>query len=91
MGAAGPPWKGDHPWLATDDGTMDRGDIALVVYAYTYETLLVKSQICRKPLGHAIFETRKDRDLTPVKRVLATVEILLPRLNQQSLLWPCLS
>jgi hypothetical protein len=47
-------------------------------------TLLVKSQICRKQLGHAIFETQKDRDLTPVKRALATVEILLPRLNQQS-------
>jgi hypothetical protein len=50
-------------------------------------TLLVKSQICRKQLGHAIFETQKDRDLAPVKRALATVEILLPRLNQQSLLW----
>src|SRR5215475_9720324 len=47
-------------------------------------TLLVKSQIYRKQLGHAIFETQKDRDLAPVKRVLATVEILLPRLNQQS-------
>src|SRR5262249_49025290 len=47
-------------------------------------TLLVKSQICRKQLGHAIFETQKDRDLAPVKRALATVEILLPRLNQQS-------
>jgi hypothetical protein len=48
-------------------------------------TLLVKSQICRKQLGHAIFETQKDRDLAPVKRALAPVEILLPRLNQQSL------
>src|SRR5215831_18851485 len=45
-------------------------------------TLLVKSQICRKQLGHAIVETQKDRDLAPVKRALATVEILLPRLNQ---------
>ena len=45
---------------------------------------MVKSQICRKQLGHAIFETQKDRDLALVKRVLATVEILLPRLNQQS-------
>ena len=47
-------------------------------------TLLVNSQICRKQLGHAIFETQKEPDLTPVKRALATVEILLPRLNQQS-------
>jgi hypothetical protein len=47
----------------------------------TFLTLLVKSQICRKQLGHAIFETQKDRDLAPVKRALATVEILLLRLN----------
>jgi hypothetical protein len=33
-------------------------------------TLLVKSQICRKQLGYAIFETQKDRDLAPVKRAL---------------------
>ena len=50
----------------------------------TFLTLLVKSQICRKQPGHAIVETQKDRDLAPVKRALATVEILLPRLNQQS-------
>jgi hypothetical protein len=50
-------------------------------------TLLGKSQICRKQLGHVIFETQKDRDLAPVKRALATVEILLPRLNQQSQVW----
>ena len=47
-------------------------------------TLLVKSQICSKQFGHTIFETQKDRDLAPVRRALATVEILLPRLNQQS-------
>jgi hypothetical protein len=47
-------------------------------------TLLVKSQICRKQLGHAVVETQKDRDLAPVKRAVVTVEILLPRLNQQS-------
>src|SRR5215510_5686962 len=40
-------------------------------------TLLVKSQICRKQLGYATFETQKDRDLAPVKRTLATVEITL--------------
>jgi len=50
----------------------------------SHETLLVKSQICRKQLGYAIFETQKDWDLAPVKRALATVEILLLRLNQQS-------
>jgi hypothetical protein len=46
-------------------------------------TLLVKSHMCRKQLGHAIFATQKDRDLAPVKRALITVEILLPRLHQQ--------
>src|SRR5262249_22148036 len=41
------------------------------------QTLLVKSQICRKQLGYATFETQKDRDLAPVNRTLATVEITL--------------
>ena len=43
----------------------------------SHETLLVKSQICRKQFGHTIFETQKDRDLAPVKRTLITVEITL--------------
>src|SRR6516165_2565649 len=41
------------------------------------ETLLVKSQICRKQFRHTIFETQKDRNLAPVKRTLITVEITL--------------
>ena len=53
-------------------------------------TLLVKSQICRKWLGHAIFEIQKDRGHATVKSTLVALEIPLLRLNQQSLLWPCL-
>ena len=57
----------------------------LLIQTRPKQTLLVKSQICRKQLGHAIFGTQKDRDLAPVKLALATVETPLPRLNQQSL------
>ena len=41
----------------------------------TNVTLLVKSQICRKRLGHAMLETQKDRDHVPMKCTLVPVEI----------------
>jgi len=49
----------------------------LLIQTRPKQTLLVKSQICRKQFGHTIFETQKDRDLAPVKRTLITVEITL--------------
>ena len=39
--------------------------------------LLVKAHMWRKPCGHTIVATQKDRNLTPVKRTLITVETLL--------------
>ena len=47
----------------------------------SHETLLVKSQICRKRLGHAMRETQKDRDHAPMKCTLVPVEI--PRCEQR--------
>ena len=45
------------------------------VWTWPDETLLVKSQICRKRLGHAMLETQKDRDHVPMKCPLVPVEI----------------
>src|SRR5262249_51452917 len=56
-------WKPVTPAMAA--GLTDH------VWTMDELTLLVKSQICRTQLGHAIFETQKDRDLAPMKRALA--------------------
>ena len=44
--------------------------------------LLVQAHMGRKPCGHTIVATQNDRNLTPVKRTLITVETRLLCLHQ---------
>jgi hypothetical protein len=84
LGIALEPMRRLHRIVASAYRIYQTQSPSLRVYVKEFMTLLVKSQVCRKQLGHVIFETQKDRNLAPVKRALATVEILRPRLNQQS-------